>query len=77
VIGLSDVPYPWQGTMKEWNKVEVLRKVTEGGWRKSPNFRCKECKDVAHLHPFTNRIWGCKTCGYTTASVSVYFEEIP
>ena len=70
-------PYGWEGSKEEWDKEEVPRKVTDGKWRMEPFFQCRGCKEVAYLHPFTNRIWGCKKCKYTTASVSVFFEELP
>lgn len=43
-------------------------------WKPEPKYRCIACGDVSRMHPETNRIWGCLTCGMTTAAVSVYFQ---
>jgi len=43
-------------------------------WQVEPGFNCRTCHQPARVHPYTNRIWGCLTCGFTTASVSVYFQ---
>jgi len=44
--------------------------VTEDGWRRFPDFICRKCESPAFSHPYSNRIWGCKKCGFTTGSVS-------
>jgi ribosomal protein L37AE/L43A len=49
--------------------------VTEGEWRQSETFVCRTCGHPAFYHPYTNRIWGCATCIYTTASVSLCFMK--
>lgn len=48
--------------------------INEGGWRESNEFVCAECQAPALLHPYTNMIWGCRPCGFTTFSVSVFFR---
>lgn len=48
----------------------------ETGWRKEPGYVCSYCGGTALLHPDTNGIWGCPSCGFFTASVSVYFREV-
>ncbi len=73
---MSNAPYPWEGTMQHWLDREVPRKVTEGKWRLEPGFICRTCQEMAYLHPFTNRIWGCKKCEYSTASPSIFFQSV-
>ena len=48
-------------------------KVTDGEWRESPGFVCQACENPAYYHPYSDTIWGCKKCGYTTYAVSNYF----
>ena len=55
------------------NDLESM-KISDGEWRKSFEFLCVHCKEPAYLHPFTNEIWGCKKCGFTTFSVSIHFR---
>ena len=43
-------------------------------WRVEPRFNCRTCHQPARIHPYTDRIWGCLTCGFTTASDSGYFQ---
>lgn len=57
---------------KTWEKVRDID-VTEGEWRKNDAFVCRTCRESAFTHPYSNAIWGCKKCGYTTASVSLCF----
>jgi len=45
-------------------------------WAAEHRYACRQCGGPARLHPETNHIWGCLNCGYTTASVSVYFVEV-
>ncbi len=54
---------------------EQIEKMTvnEGEWRRYDEFECLTCFEPAFCHPYTNLIWGCKKCGITTYSVSVYF----
>lgn len=74
-IPLPDPPKFWKGPPQEWEQREVTRKVDDGEWREDRFFVCLTCHESCYLHPYTNRIWGCKKCGYTTASPSVYFGK--
>ncbi len=56
-----------------WNQIKKMR-VNEGEWHEFSGFVCRKCKKSAFLHPHTNNIWGCKKCGFTTTSVSLYFQ---
>ena len=69
---LKPLPKP-EGMTKE--KIEAM-KVNEGEWRENSDFVCRICKEPAYLHPYTNQIWGCKKCGYTTYSPGVYFHPV-
>lgn len=51
--------------------------VDDGEWRVCEDFACAACGSPAYLHPYTNWIWGCKRCGFSTYSVSCYFVELP
>lgn len=51
-------------------------RINEGDWRDDPDFACRACGTSASLHPNGNEIWGCKKCGYTTASVFAHFRRI-
>ena len=64
-------------TTEGWtkDKAESLRiNQLEELWRKSDEFVCVACGEPAYLHPYTNHIWGCKRCVFTTYSVSVRFK---
>lgn len=66
------LPMPEGMTKKE---MDAMR-VNEGEWRKSDKFVCCTCGEPAYLHPYTNHIWGCKKCGFTTYSVAMYFHPV-
>lgn len=51
--------------------------VHDGKWRVCEEFVCSSCGNYAHLHPYTNRIWGCKSCDFTTLSPSGFFKKTP
>lgn len=55
----------------------ITMTIREGEWREQPAFRCVQCGGNCFLHPHTNQIWGCPSCGFTTASVSIYFVPAP
>lgn len=58
-----------------WNMLNMMS-VSEGEWRVCGDFECTRCHGPAYLHPYTNEIWGCLNCGFTTASVSTHFREL-
>lgn len=47
--------------------------VTEEVWRENADYVCTDCMQPSYCHPYTNKIWGCLNCGFSTYSVSVYF----
>ena len=51
------------------------QKLVSNEWKAEPGFACRACGDVARMHPDTNFIWGCLTCGITTAAVVAYFKR--
>lgn len=68
-------PAPWPEG-KEWEtKQGLYLPITAPGWRKDLSFECGGCGEHVFLHPNTNKIWGCKKCGITTASPGIYFRE--
>jgi len=67
-------PMPREMTTAEINAVSVDDYADL--WRKNPSFACRACAEPMYLHPFTNRIWGCKRCRFTTACVSIYFVHV-
>ncbi|MFZ5559838.1 MAG: hypothetical protein ACOZAL_03525, partial [Patescibacteria group bacterium] len=69
---LKPLPIPEGMTNEE---IDAMR-VNEGEWRKSFNFVCCTCGQPAYLHPYTNVIWGCKKCGYTTYATGIYFRAV-
>jgi ribosomal protein L37AE/L43A len=48
--------------------------VEDGEWRELTDFLCRICGKPAYMSPYTNSIWGCKHCGYTTRSVFTFFK---
>lgn len=50
--------------------------VLSGEWRICDDFACARCGHPAFFNPYTNLIWGCKLCGFTTYSVGIYFREV-
>ena len=71
---INDKPLPTpEGMTKE--EIEAM-KVNQEDWRESDEFVCCTCGEPAYSHPYTNLIWGCNKCGYTTYSVSVYFRPV-
>lgn len=67
---IDPLPIP-EGVTKE--EIDEMI-VSEGLWRESPDFNCTDCLQPAYYHPYTNHIWGCVNCGFSTYSVSVYFQ---
>jgi ribosomal protein L37AE/L43A len=58
-------------------EVMLAMPVTEGQWREAdPLYVCKGCNNTPHLHPYTNYIWGCRTCNFTTMSPGVFFDNL-
>jgi ribosomal protein L37AE/L43A len=49
-------------------------KTVASDWKPDLGFVCRACGDAARMHPQTNFIWGCLTCGMTTAAVGAYFK---
>jgi len=72
MLNAKPLPIP-EGMTKE--QIDAMT-VNEGEWRENPDFVCCTCGEPAYSHPYTNLIWGCKKCGYTTYSVSVYFRPV-
>lgn len=66
------LPTPEGFTKKE---IEAIP-VTEGEWRENEDF-LHSCGAPALCHPYTNQIWGCRPCCFTTYSVSVCFYPRP
>lgn len=56
-----------------WEQAKLL-KVSDGEWRRNEKYVCRTCGQPSYMHPNTNSIWGCKECGMTTASASIYFK---
>jgi ribosomal protein L37AE/L43A len=50
--------------------------IHEGEWKRNENYVCRTCEDAAYISKFNGNLWGCKTCGFTTLSVYIYFKEI-
>jgi hypothetical protein len=50
--------------------------VNDGAWREHLTHYCRHCGAPAYLNPYTNSIWGCKECGYTTTAVFVFFAKL-
>lgn len=44
-------------------------------WRESDEYICLGCGSPAYLHPLTNGIWGCKSCGFTTEAIPACFAR--
>lgn len=44
-------------------------------WKIEDKYLCRTCLCPARVHPQTNMVWGCLNCGYSTASVFMYFGE--
>lgn len=65
------LPLPEGMTQDEVNGMRVNEK-----WRLDERFVCRRCGSLAYLHPYTNHVWGCLTCRFTAASVSVYFRPV-
>lgn len=53
----------------------MIMQVTEPGWRIAEGFVC-HCGAPALNHPYTNEIWGCLACGYSTMSVAISFRRV-
>jgi len=50
--------------------------IHEGEWKRNENYICRTCGDAAFISKINGRLWGCKTCGFTTLNVFIYFKEI-
>ena len=70
---MASEPLPIPGGMTK-EAIDALM-VTEGPWRQSDDFVCVTCGKPAFYHPYTNEIWGCKKCGFTTYTVSLSFHQ--
>jgi len=71
---MSEKPLPIPEGMTQ-EQIEAMT-INDGKWRWSYDFVCRTCGGSAYLHPYTNSIWGCKKCGTTTYSVSVFFRPV-
>ncbi len=71
-MAVPEVPLPIPPDMAQW-QIDQMR-VMDGEWREDPDYLCRQCGSVAYLNPYTNDIWGCKKCQYSTRSVFVYFK---
>lgn len=69
----QEMPFLMPEGMKK-EEMEAIP-VNKGEWRRVSDFICRSCQDPAFLHPYTNWIWGCKSCGFTTYSVAIYFRR--
>ncbi len=68
-------PMPEGGlTTDQLNRIPVTELVEL--WRENPKFVCRRCLSNSYMHPYTNWIWGCRKCAFTTASVSIYFIAV-
>lgn len=67
---LDQVPIPDGMTKQEIDEMVV----TEGVWRENVDYICIDCLQPSYCHPYSNKIWGCLNCGFSTYSVSVYFK---
>jgi len=38
-------------------------------WQESKLWLCLNCGRPAFYHPFTNAVWGCRRCGFTTDNI--------
>jgi len=67
---MFEAPYdpPPGRTLDDFRKT----KPGEGDWRERSDFVCVHCGGHAFLHPYTNLIWGCPTCG-----VAIYVYDPP
>ncbi len=65
-------PFPVPGHMDP-EQIDGMR-VTDGMWREDRNYHCRQCNSPAYLNPYTNAVWGCRKCVFTTRSVFVYFK---
>ena len=50
--------------------------IHEGEWKRSENYVCRTCEDAAFISKINGNLWGCKTCGFTTLNLYIYFKEI-
>ncbi len=65
-------PFPIPGDMNpEW--IDRMQ-VVDGAWREDRDYRCRRCGAPAYLNPYTNAVWGCRKCVFTTRSVFVHFK---
>lgn len=64
-------PVSWR---EAW-AVLVRLSVYEGPWMRNGGKVCVICGDTAYEHPLTSRIWGCRTCGFTTDYLSRCFHD--
>lgn len=44
-------------------------------WRTAALYICRICGNTAYVSKINQYLWGCKTCGYTTTAVFIYFKE--
>ncbi len=57
------------------SEVDIFLKVN-AEWRIITGFVCRACGGPVRSHPQTNDIWGCFTCGYTTAAIYLHFKDV-
>ena len=54
------------------DEIEAMPVSTD--WRQSSTHVCKDCGQLASIHPLTSEIWGCVKCGYSTYAVGFFFR---
>lgn len=50
--------------------------IFEENWRILDEFICRRCGSQAYANPFSNSVWGCKKCGFSTDCLDVNFDAI-
>ena len=59
-----------------WGPKYAAMRVTDGEWYPIEGYVCRWCGGTAYRHPYTQKIWGCKACGYTSASLYIHFATV-
>ena len=62
-------------TLAQMSDDDLLRMPIDDNWREEREFVCVECRGYARIHPHTSRIWGCKSCGFTTKDIGILFRQ--
>ena len=51
-----------------WDEIKEYP-ITSLKWRRSKLWVCATCKRCAYYNPYTDTLWGCRTCGFVTDNI--------